>query len=42
VTKKFNLQVVPSLREMKEDGTLLFRNDRSFILKFPEEKKNYF
>jgi hypothetical protein len=40
--KKFNLQVVPSLREMKEDGTLLFRNDRSFILKFPEEKKNYF
>jgi hypothetical protein len=42
VTKKFNLQVVPSLREMKEDGTLLFRNDRYFILKFPEEKKNYF
>jgi DNA-binding cell septation regulator SpoVG len=41
--KKFNLQVVPSLRETKDDGTLLFRNDRSFILKFSEEeKKNYF
>jgi DNA-binding cell septation regulator SpoVG len=40
--KKFNLQVVPSLRETKDDGTLLFRNDRSFILKFSEEKKNFF